>query len=336
MGVFCLKFMFFVAGVLMFQPVMAQDFSGLESVMERRKNHFGGKFAVVVWKDTTVFQKAIGEDFNINTPGPVGVASSWFAAAVLLSLEDQGKLKLDDPVSKYLPIFATYAKSYLTIRHCLANVTGIEPDKGGVQKFFQKKKFETLEDEVNSFAKREIKNNPGEVFYFNDIGTNIAARVAEVVTKRSFERLASERIFRPLGMKRTRFVSEAGGINPFSGAESTAGDYVKFLAMLLNKGTLGTKKVLSPESVNELLKMHTGAARILFVPKQVEGSTYALGSWRLGGQFQGIYASPAFSGGWPFINVDKKYACMIFGDAKDKEDDKQVYVEIMQEVENSQ
>jgi CubicO group peptidase (beta-lactamase class C family) len=333
-GTFCRKFIFLTSLVLMLQSAAAQDFSGVQDVMEKRKNEFGGKMSVLVWKDTTVFQKVIGEDFNLNTQAPVGCGSAWFTAAVVMTLVDQGKIQLDDPVSKYLPIFATYAKSYLTIRHCLANTTGIEPDKGGVQKFFQKTKFETLEEEVNSFAKREIKNNPGEVFYYNNIGTNIAARVVEVVSKRSFERLASERIFRPLGMKRTRFVSEAGAINPFSGAESTAGDYLKFLAMLLNKGTLGTKKVLSPSSVDEMQKIQTGQAQILFVPKQTEGSSYGLGNWIMHNVHNGMYASPALSGGWPYINTQKKYGAIIFGDARDKEDKKDVYLEIVNELES--
>ncbi len=327
--------MFFTVFVLIFQVAGAQSFGSLEAVMEKRKNHFGGKMAVTVWKDTTIFQKVIGEDFTLNTQAPIGCASAWITAAVVMTFVDQGKIKLDDPVAKYIPIFATYAKSYLTIRHCLANTTGIEPDKGGVQKYFQKTRFETLEDEVNAFAKREIKNNPGEVFYYNDIGTSIAARVVEVVAKRSFERLAAERIFRPLGMKRSRFVSETGAIDPFAGAESTASDYLKFLAMLLNKGTLGAKKVLTPESVAEMQKIQTGQAKTLFTPKQTEGSGYGLGNWIMPSIANGMYASPALSGGWPFINTQKNYGAVIFGVTKDKDDDKEVYLEIIRTLESA-
>ena len=327
--VFCLKFTFLAPLMLMFQLLSAQDFSGLEKIMEQRKSQFGGNMAVAVWKDTLLFHKATGEEFNLNTQLPVGCASAWFTAALTMTFVEQGKLDLDDPVAKYLPIFATYAKSYLTIRHCLANTTGIEPDKGGVQKFFQRTKFASLEEEVNSFAKREIKNNPGEVFYYNSIGTSIVGRVLEVVGKKSFERLMADRVFRPLGMKRTRFISETGAIDPFAGAESTAGDCVKFLAMLLNNGTLGAKKILSPESIKEMQKIQTGNAKILFVPKHSEGAHYGLGNWIMA---PNMFASPSLSGGYPFIDVNKKFGCMILGVAK-KEDDPKVYADIVEELE---
>lgn len=328
----CLKFIFSFTLMLFLQSAIAQDFSRLDAIIEKRKNHFGGNMSVMVWKDTILYQKVTGEDNNINLQVPIGCASAWLTAAVTMNFVEQGKITLDDPVSKYLPIFATYAKSYLTIRHCLANTTGIEPDKGGVQKFFQKTKFETLEEEVNSFAKREIKNNPGEVFYYNSIGTSIVGRVLEVVGKKSFERLVAERILRPLGMKRTRFISETGAINPFAGAESTVADYTKFLAMLLNNGTLGTKKILSPESVAEMQKIQTGNAKILFVPEHTQGASYGLGNWIDNDPYNGVFTSPSLSGGWPFIDRNKKFACVVFGVAK-KEDDPQVYREIVEELE---
>lgn len=328
----CLKCIFFGATMLMLQSATAQNFSGIDAIIDKGKSQFGGNMAVMVWKDTVLYQKITGEDNNLNTQIPVGCASAWLTAALTMTFVEQGKINLDDPVSKYLPIFSTYAKSYLTIRHCLANTTGIDPDKGGVQKIFQKNKFETLEEEVNSFAKREIRNNPGEVFFYNSIGTNIAGRVLEVVGKKSFERLASERIFRPLGMKRSRFISESGAISPFAGAESTAGDYIKFLAMILNKGTLGPKKILSPESVAEMQKIQTGNAKVLFAPKHTEGAAYGLGSWIMNNPYNGIFASPSLTGGYPFIDAQKKFGCVVLGVAK-KEDNPAIYTEIVAELE---
>ena len=197
--------------------------------------------AVMVWKDTLVYKKLVGEDMSLNTQVPIGCESAWLTAALTMTFVDQGKLDLDDPVAKYLPVFGTYAKSYLTIRHCLANVTGIEPEKSGVQKFFQKNKFAMLEDEVNAIAKREIKNNPAEVFYYNHYGSNIVGRVLEIVGKKGFDRLMMDRIFRPCGMKRSSFASDMA-VNPFNGAVSTPADFIKFQAMLLSGGMAGTKK----------------------------------------------------------------------------------------------
>jgi CubicO group peptidase (beta-lactamase class C family) len=305
--------------------LFAQNFSGLDAIVEAQKKNFGGKLAVMVWKDTVVYKKLVGEDMALNTQMPIGCASAWLTAALTMTFVEQGKLDLDDPVTKYLPIYGTYAKSYLTIRHCLANITGIEPEKEGIQKFFQKNRFPNLEEEVNAIAKREIKNNPGEVFFYNNYGSNIVGRVLEIVGKKGFDRLMMDRIFRPCGMKRSSFSLDIF-VNPFSGGYSTPADMIKFQAMLLNKGMAGTKKVLSEESIKEMQKIQTGTAKNLFIPKHTEGYQYGLGNWIR----DGIVTSPSLRGGWAYIDTKKNYACLIFGETKD--DKKEYYDAIINAV----
>lgn len=321
----CLSFILPGLLVLNFQPVKSQNLSSLDAVVEQQKKPFGGKLAVMVWKDTILYQKVVGEDMALNTQLPIGCASAWLTAALTMTFVEQGKLDLDDPVAKYLPIYGTYAKSYLTIRHCLANVTGIEPEKEGVQKIFQKTKFPNLEEEVNAIAKREIKNNPGEVFFYNNYGSNIVGRVLEIVGKKGFDRLMMDRIFRPCGMKRSTFSLDVF-VNPFSGGMSTPADMIKFQAMLLNKGMAGTKKVLSEESIAEMQKVQTGSAKNIFVPKHTEGYVYGLGNWMR----NGIITSPSLRGGWAYIDTTKGYALLIFGETK--EDKKEYYDAIINAV----
>ena len=297
----CLKFIILATSMLFFQAVRSQDFTDLDNVIEQQKKVFGGKVAIMVWKDTVIYQKAVGEEMTVNTPLSIGSAGAWLTAALTMNMVDQGKVSLDDKVGKYLPIYVKYAKAYLTIRHCLTNVTGLAGEKGGAERFFQKSKYPTLEDQVNSFASsREIEHNPGEAYSYNNIGTNIAGRVLEVAGKKSFDRLMLERIFRPLGMKKSNYTSETA-VNPFGGGTSTASDFLKFLAMLLNNGVGNNKKVLSEESVKEVMKIQTSVVVLPGMP--------------------GIYG---------YINRDKKYAFVVFGEVKDKKNDKSgnVYKEI--------
>ena len=100
---------------------------------------------------------------------------------MVLALVDAGKLSLDDKVSQYIPDFTKYNKSYITIRHCLSHQTGIKQEPIKLAAFLLRKKYETLEQEVNEFvSKREIDYNPGEAFFYGNVGMNIAARVCEV------------------------------------------------------------------------------------------------------------------------------------------------------------
>ncbi len=304
------------------------DTTRLNSLLEKEKVHFGGKLVILVWKDSVVYQKGTGEH-TITTQGPLGCSSAWLTAALTMTFVDQGKIALEDKVSKYLPVYALYAKKYLTIRQCLANTTGLAIEKGGLEKLFQRTKFETLEDEVNSFASgREIVHNPGEAFSYNAIGTNIAGRILEIVGKKSFDRLMVERIFRPLTMKKSSFGSEKA-INPFSGAISTPSDYMKFLQMLLNKGMANGKQVLSEQSVAELLKVQTGNAIMETLPKEMQGYSYGLGNWIQGGY---LFTCPGLSANWPYINLAKKYACILFGEVKDR-NKKDGFSAIIQELE---
>ncbi len=332
----CLKSISSLFFLLILQAPRAQDLSGLDQLIEQRKSLFDGQMAVMVWKDSLLYQKATG-DFTIQTQEPVGCSSAWMTAALAMTFVDQGKISLDDPVSDYLPIFATYAKSYLTIRHCLANVTGLQGEKGGIEKFFQKTRFSMLEEQVNSFASgREILHNPGVSFSYNNIGTNIVGRVLEVVGKRSFDRLMQERIFRPLRMRKSRFSYETA-TDPFSGLITTPADFLNFQIMLLNKGSFMGKQVLTEDAVAEMQQIQTGEATIEFVPAATKDFAYGLGNWIDNSGGHTIYTSPGLSGGWPYIDTRKGYACIIFVPQKKKEDknrDKRnnVYREIMDEL----
>ena len=321
----CLSFITVMVMMLNLQALHAQRLSSLDGMLEQRKKQFGGKIAMVVWKDTIVYKKFIGEDMTLNTQLPIGCASAWLTAALAMTFVEQGKIDLDDPVAKYLPIYATYAKSYLTIRHCLANVSGIEPEKGGVQKIFQKTKFPSLEEEVNAIAKREIKNNPAEVFYYNHYGSDIVGRILEIVGRKGFDRLMMERIFRPCGMKRSSFSSDVA-VNPFNGGVSTAADFIKFQMMLLNKGMAGTKKVLSESSIVEMQKVQTGNAKNIFVPPHTQGYVYGFGNWIR----DGIITSPSLQGGWAYIDTKRKFAVLILGETK--EDKKEYYDDLINTV----
>ena len=267
--------------LLVFSSVtLAQNFSAAEQVMLNNQKSLGDDQVLLIHKDGKIlYQKSLG-DFKPNIQAPIGESSQWLTAALVLMLVDEGKISLDDNIGKYLPIFPKWMKGYITLRHCLANTTGIEADKSGAGKLFQKSKFATLEEEVNYYAeKRAIAQNPGTWFQYNQMGSNIAGRVLEVLTKKKFDRLIQEKLLRPLNMRFTTFSNYTGPISPFDGAKSTANDYMNFLIMLLNKGKFMGKQILSEASVNELLKMQTGAAVNKFAPPFFNNYSFSLGTW---------------------------------------------------------
>lgn len=289
-------------------------FENLEEFLETNKEKLGKDFYVMIWKkdDTVVYRKQSNPQFRSNVPAPIAASSQWLTAALVMMFVDEGKLSLDDPVVKYVPEFGKYFKNYITLRHCLSQTTGIGSEALKLSKIFDKGKYESLEAEVNSFASRNIAVNPGQEFFYGNIGLNIAGRVLEVVGKRRFDQLMTQKLFRALAMRRSSFSNLMGGaVNPSFGAKSSADDYMNFLVMLLNKGKFRGQQVLSESSVEELLKVQTKDIPMKYSPEAAKGYGYASGAWVLeedgNGQATALVC-PGLFGMWPVLDLKRGYA----------------------------
>ena len=314
----CMKVTFLSVFLLFFQGLHAQvDLSGLDPFLQRNQKALGNNYVALVWKDgKLLYQKQAGEEFTAKTQAPVAATSMWLTSALVMTFVDEGKISLDDPVSKYIPTLDKYMKSYITIRNCLTHTHGVEKDKGVVSKLNDRKKFQNLEEEVAGIAAKEISNNPGEAFFFSGNGPVLAARVCEIVGKKSFDRLIQDRITRPLKMKGTSFVDDRGyAPNPASGAVSTANDLINFMNMLLNKGVFENKKILSEKAVQELQQSQFTELPVKFMPAAGSGLDYGLGAWLLEKTENGqgiVVSSPSLFGTWPILDNCRKYAAVLF------------------------
>lgn len=332
----CLKFSAGLVFLLFFHSSQAQyNFGAVDEVLGNKKEQAAGNASIIIWKDGSVLYKKDTGNLNtgkIEAQESIGAASRWLTAALVMIFVDEGKLSLDDPVSNYLPVFSSYSKGYITIRQCLSNTTGIESDPKRQSRMIQKRKFASLEEEVNYYAgHNDILNNPGKDFVYGNSGINIAARVLEIINKRkSFDRLIQEKLIRPLGMRKTTFMVESGAVNPASGAKSTASDYIKFLAMILNKGELNGKRILSENAIAEMNKMQMTQEMVKYIPKGMEGSGYGLGVFL--DDNGKVISSPSFTGTWPFIDTCRNYACIIFTKPLPGEAKKEMYTKIKEAI----
>jgi len=324
----CIKGISLVALLLILQSVLqavaAQQktdvgqgkFPELDDILTQKQKPLGKDFVVMLWKkdDTLVYKKELG-DFNSKTQAPIASCSKWLTAALVMTFVDEGKLSLDDKITKWLPEYEKYAKNYITIRTCLSHMTGIRSEPISILKLLERKKFNSLEDEVNSFAAKDIQANPGEEFRYSNIGLNIAGRILEIISKRRFDVLARQRLFVPLLMRRTSFSSlDGSAVNPSGGAVSSAEDYLHFLIMLMNKGVYQGRRVLSENAVNEMLTLQTRLEQIRYAPKGTESYNYALGAWaeeEKDGKATAV-TSPGLFGTWPLIDYCHGYAYLFF------------------------
>ena len=312
----CLKSSLLALFMLFLQPVFAQyNFQVLDKEWEARQKLLG-KDAVIMLsnKDTIIYKKEAG-DFTAKTVAPIASCSKWLTAALVMQFVDEGKLSLDDKVGKWLPEFDRYGKSFITIRLCLCHETGIKDEGSLLKKMFERKKFSSLEEEVNSFAAKDIRVNAGEDFWYGNIGLNIAAQILEIISRKKFDVLIKQKLLTPMTMRRTSFSTiDGSAVNPSGGAVSTAEEYMKFLGMLLNKGKYGGKQILSEEAVETLKQVQTTSVKITYAPKAAEGFGYALGSWVVeekDGKATAL-ASAGLFGTWPMVDFCRGYAYIVF------------------------
>ncbi len=327
--------------VIFFQTSYPQfDTTALSAKLSQAKDKLGKDAAFVLFsKGKVAYKKEMG-NFTIKTQQPIGASSQWLTAALVMTYVQEGKISLDDKVSSYLPGFSQHFKNYITIRQCLTNYTGIKSEQGAA-KILQKNKFKTLEDAVDNFAsKRDIETNAGTEFRYSNIGYDIAGRVLEVITRKTFDRLMQDRITRPLLMKNTTFTNENynDAVDPSTGARSTAADFTNFLSMLLNKGVFNNKQILTESSAEMLQTLSAGAGKIKYAPKTVEGLNYAMGEWILETNAKGktiAAAAPSLQGTWPMIDLCRGYACVIFTKELREEPARNTYMDIKATIDKS-
>ncbi|MEZ6032212.1 MAG: serine hydrolase [Planctomycetaceae bacterium] len=223
------------------------------------------------------------------------------AASVMILLEE-GKLSLDDPVSKYIPAFkdtkltgGTVPAREITIRDCLRHTNGLVSDQRNTG---------TLAETAENLAKTELAFEPGSKWQYGP-GLSVAGRVVEIVAGKPFEQFLAERLFTPLEMHQTSFhpteeqlgrlallyqpttdkkdiergshwlydVTADTSPNPSGGLFSTAGDLVRFYQMMLNGGDLNGKRILSADAVKQMTSLQTADLTAGFTP----GSGWGLG-----------------------------------------------------------
>jgi CubicO group peptidase (beta-lactamase class C family) len=334
----CLINSFVLAGLLFFQKTHAQlvlpQVDNIVNVWSKTLKT--DVVLVVANKDTIIYQKDNKLFSATRGQAPIGSSSQWLTTAVVLQLADEGKLSLDDKIADYLPEFGKYGKTYITIRHCLSHFMGIQTDSK--MKWLEKKKFASLDEEVASFASKEIQSNPGTEFHYTEMGFIIAARIAEVVSKKKFDMLAQQKLFRPLGMRQTTFSTLDGSlVNPSTGARSTAADYIRFLRMLLNNGTLNSQKILSPEAVAELKKIHSPSSALKGAPKGVEGMSYALGVWAPEQRSEteaAVLVAPSFGGTAPVVDFCRGYAFVVLVKELNEDAKGNIYMDVKGELDS--
>ncbi len=208
---------------------------------------------------------------------PVATATS------VLLLVEQGKVRLEEAVARYLPEFGCKGKESITVRELLIHQGGLVADNPladylqGPDEAWQR-----------IFALSPVAL-PGTRFIYSDVGYMVLGKLVERVSAQNLDEFARQHIFAPLGMEETGFrpgeglrrraapadrrqnrwiqgevhdprAYQLGGVAGHAGLFSTATDLARYAQMMLGKGQYAGRRVLAPETLERMTQPYPVSA----------------------------------------------------------------------------
>ncbi|HEX6373301.1 MAG TPA: serine hydrolase [Longimicrobium sp.] len=142
----------------------------------------------------------------------LGSITKQFTAVAVLMLVDEGKVSLDDEITKYFPDYPTQGRR-ITVEHLLTHTSGIQSYTGMPSYVAGMRRDLTPEQLIAVFRDQPMEFAPGERWSYNNSGYALLGGIIEKVSGMSYADFIRTRIFEPLGM-RSSFYETANAIVP--------------------------------------------------------------------------------------------------------------------------
>ncbi|MEA3287497.1 MAG: serine hydrolase [Candidatus Marinimicrobia bacterium] len=279
---------------------MSKNDSGLKSIQSDLKlleiwinaqqeyRHIPGISVGLIYDQELIYSNTFGyADLEKETPLSdhssfrIASISKTFTATALMQLRDAGKLRLDDPVIKYLPWFQikqTYPdQPPITIRQLLTHTSGLPRE--AAFPYWTDHKFPTMDQIKATIADQETIFPPATRFKYSNLGLSLAGEIVSVVSGLSFNDYVKTHIFDPLGMNEsttepdpqyqqrlvtpyshrlegishaTMDYSEIQGVTPAAGLATTIPDLAKYVSLQFREDDNSANAVLKGSSLKEM------------------------------------------------------------------------------------
>jgi uncharacterized protein YbbC (DUF1343 family)/CubicO group peptidase (beta-lactamase class C family) len=261
--------------------------SVIDPIVEQaiRDKQIPGAVVIVGHDGEIVYRKAFGsraieprrEAMTVDTIFDLASLTKVLATTTaVMQLMEQGKVRLNDPVAKYLPEFAQNGKEDITVRQLLVHFSGLAPDLDLAQP--NGKAWEGKETAYRMAFEAKPETPPGAGLVYSDINFIVLGALVERISGETLDAYAAAHIFAPLKMTKTRYLPPAawkariapteedennkmlrgivhdptarrmGGVAGNAGVFGTADDLAKFAQALL----LGGGGVLSPSAIEKM------------------------------------------------------------------------------------
>jgi CubicO group peptidase (beta-lactamase class C family) len=298
-------------------PASSEVTAAIQPYLDHYK--LAGAIGIVADKNGKVHYKNLLGYADVEAKKPISEDNTFwiasmtkmFAGASIMMLVDEGKVSLDDAVTKFIPqlnkwmVVVEKDPSHVllkppvrpvTIRHVLSHTSGLA-SMSELQQVSGADRT-PLKARALSSVTGPLQWQPGDKYAYGSQGTNIAARIVEIVSAMPYEDFLQKRFFDPLEMKETTFWPTEAQIARLAGAYgpnkakngytrgnigfltkplsdrvhrfpeaggglfSTTHDIFRYGLMLANDGELDGKRYLSHAAMNELRTEQTGKTKV--------------------------------------------------------------------------
>jgi uncharacterized protein YbbC (DUF1343 family)/CubicO group peptidase (beta-lactamase class C family) len=267
------------------RPVAATRLGAVDAIIQQaiHERQIPGAVLVVGHNGQVIYRRAYGdraleprrETMTLDTIFDLASLTKVIATTTaVMQLVEQGKVRLNDPVAKYLPEFSQNGKEDITVRQLLTHYSGLDPDLDLRTAWEGKETAYRM-----AFAERP-EDAPGSKFSYSDVDFIVLGALVERVSGEGLDEYAARHIFARLKMMHTRFVPPVawrakiaptqydenehmlrgvvhdptarrmGGVAGQAGLFSTGDDLAKFAQALLNGGG----GILSAQSVEKMTR----------------------------------------------------------------------------------
>ncbi len=246
----------------------------------------------VVHHRDVVWTKAIGyQDLSTKAPASVETlyrlasATKPFTATAIMQLWEQGRLRLDDPVTRYLPWFTMRGYTQndpVTIEHLLSHSSGLP--KEAPFPYYTTFAYPSVDQLMAALPEQSVVFEPGLAYKYSNLGYALLGLIVSAISGQTFPEYVHKQIFEPLGMKDTclnpgpahqgRIATgysarredgdrrawpqvDTKAMGPAGGLWSTASDLAKFLVMHLDEGLGPTSQILGRRAIQRMRRVHS-------------------------------------------------------------------------------
>ncbi len=182
------------------QAAAADQFSGAAIVAKNGKPIFTAAYGLADREKTI--------PNALNTKFRIGSMNKMFTATAVLQLVQSGKIRLDDPLIKYLPDYPNKELATKVTIHPLLTHTGGTGDFFGPEFDKHRLELKTLQDYVKLYGDRGLAFEPGSRWDYSNYGFLLLGLVVEKASGQDYYDYVREHIFKPAGMNSTDSLSE--------------------------------------------------------------------------------------------------------------------------------